>query len=47
MNNIKYYTFKIKELKDLKIIKKLVEENNMQKPNFSKLAREFGVSREL
>lgn len=46
MNNIKYYTFKIKELKDLKIIKKLVEENNMQKPNFSKLAREFGVSRE-
>ncbi len=37
MNNIKYYTFKIGKIEDLNFIKKLVEENKMQKPNFSKL----------
>lgn len=46
MNNIKHYTFKIGKIEDLNFIKKLVEENKMQKPNFSKLAREFKVSRE-
>ncbi len=40
------YTFKINSLEDLTRIKILVERNNMEKPNFSKLSRDLGVSRE-
>ncbi len=40
------YTFKINSLEDITGMKVLVERNNMEKPNFSKIGRELGVSRE-
>lgn len=40
------YTFKINGLEDITGMKVLVEGNNMEKPNFSKIGRELGISRE-
>jgi hypothetical protein len=36
---------KIKTVKELHKLKVLVEANNLDKPNFSELARQFGIDR--
>ncbi len=38
---------KIKTVKELHKLKVLVEANNLDKPNFSELARQFGIVEEL
>ena len=38
-------SIEIKELKDLKKLKTVMEANGLEKPNYSKLARELGVDR--
>ncbi|MGL4382320.1 MAG: hypothetical protein ACRCTA_01230, partial [Bacilli bacterium] len=44
---VKYNScFEINSTKDLSILRKIVEENDMEKPNFSLLARELNVSRD-
>lgn len=45
MNYELSFKFKVQSVKDLPMLRLLIEENNMNKPNFSELSRELGKAR--